>query len=73
MASFEDALRVEAVIEAIRKSSSEKKWVKVNVQTQPDILLTDKSKLFLSDSWNIFSLATISFFVLEPRIFFYDH
>ncbi len=50
LASFEDALRVEAVIEAIRKSSSEKKWIKVNVQTQPDLLLTDKSKLFLADS-----------------------
>jgi len=29
MASFEDALRVEAVIEAVRKSSMEKKWLKV--------------------------------------------
>jgi len=49
-ASFEDALRVEAVIEAIRKSSSEKQWVKVHVQTQPDLLLLDKSKLFLAAS-----------------------
>ena len=50
LASFEDALRVEAVVEAIRKSSSEKQWVKVNVQTQPDLLLLDKSKLFLAAS-----------------------
>lgn len=48
MASFEDALRVEAVIEAVRKSSMEKKWLKVNIQSKPDLLLLDKSQLHLA-------------------------
>jgi len=48
MASFEDALRVEAVIEAVRKSSLEKKWLKVNIQTKPDLFLLDKGQLHLA-------------------------
>ncbi len=48
MASFEDALRVEAVIETVRKSSMEKKWLKVNIQSKPDLLLLDKSQLHLA-------------------------